>query len=144
MRLRLLRPANIALFVICVLAIGHVIYLWDQLRPRVVMLSGVECGDFLEEQAHYLALICQAVINAKGPLPADPAEAGRIIADNAAKLRFSWPSEYKIGMDGEICDCAGNPFQILVSADRVAITSASLYGFYFADLKKPNVTKHDQ
>jgi hypothetical protein len=144
MRHRLLPPVNIALFVICGLAIGHVIYRWDQLRPRVVFSAPIECGDVPDFDADYFTTVCQAVINALGPLPADPAQAGRVIADNAEKLGLTWPNNFKVNTAGEICNCAGEPYQIQVSADRVAVTSESLYAFYFAELNQRPPQKTEQ
>jgi hypothetical protein len=127
---------NIILLIVAVLATGQLLYRWGKLLPRTIYgVAPVECGDVLDTDAHYLALICQAVINNKGPLPEDSAEAARVIAENASQLGFTWPNNFRINAAGQICDCAGKPFRISVSTDRVAITNDSLYGYYFAGLK---------
>jgi hypothetical protein len=141
----LLRWINSALLVLSVLAAIHLIYWWDTHRFRLVQgVFAPDCGEVLDSDAHYLALICQGVIDAKGPLPADLGQAGHVIADNAAKLGFTWPNNFKVNAAGEICDCAGTPFKIEVAPDRVIVTSESLYAYYFAELKKGSSETHEQ
>jgi hypothetical protein len=143
MATRLLRIVNVILLIATVLMISELTYKWNKLRPRTVYgIFPVECADDLDSDAHYLALICQAIIKEKGSLPHDPAEAAHVIAENATKLGFTWPNNFRINAAGQICDCKGKPFQISVLPDRVAITSESLYGFYFAELK--NQSSHPQ
>lgn len=130
-----LRWCNIALLAVSVLAIGHFIYRWNEIHPRTVIEdSAPDCSEALDSDAHYLALICQAVIDVKGQLPKDPIEVSHVIADNAANLGFTWPNNFKTTPTGQICDCAGNPFDISVVSDRVSVTSEALYGYYFAEL----------
>jgi hypothetical protein len=140
----LLRILNTMLLIVAVPMIGEVAYKWNKLRPRTVYgVVPVDCGDVLDSDAQYLALVCAAVINQEGSLPQDPREESRMIADNASKLGFTWPGNFQLNSAGQICDCAGKPFQISVFADRVAVTSDSLYGYYFAGLK--NATEvHEQ
>jgi hypothetical protein len=140
----LLRLINTVLLIVCVLSVGHLVWRWNELRPRIVKHAPLECADLIADDAWNLAQICRAVINAKGPLPADPVEAGRAISGNASKLGFTWPNDFKINAAGEICDCAGQPFQILVGRDRVAVSSPSLYAFYFAALTESSPGSHKQ
>jgi hypothetical protein len=112
----------------------HIAYRWHQSSSRVVTNPAPECGNIVDLEAHSLALIYQAVIKQIGPLPENTAQAAKVIAANAETLGFAWPDDFRINSKGEICDCAGEPFQVSISADRVAVTSASLYGYYFAAL----------
>jgi len=145
MRGNSLRALNVALVVLCVVSTGHLIYRWDQVRPRVVFSdSGPECTEALDSDAHYLALLCQAVIESTGSLPEDRMEIARVIAQNASTLGFTWPNNFSINKAGQISDCAGNPFEIRVLPDRVAVTSDALYGYYFAGLKKPTAKGSEQ
>ena len=133
---RVLHLVNVVLLITVVLMAGELLYRWNQLRPRTVYgVVPLDCGDVLDSDAHYLALICAAVIKQEGSLPHDSREASRMIADNAAKLGFTWPGNFQINSAGQICDCVGRPFQISVLPDRITITSDSLYGYYFAGLK---------
>src|SRR5438105_2726192 len=136
---------NVALLATSACAAGYLINQWDQLRPYTMEVDQPpDCGKAIDDDAYYLALICQGVINAKGSLPRDPVEAARFVAENASKLRFTWPNNFKINAAGEICDCTGQPFKIVVMSDRVAVTSASLFGIYFAELKKSSPESHKQ
>jgi hypothetical protein len=142
---QILRVVNAILLLAVIISLGDLIYRWYRFVPRTVYgVFPIECGEALDSDAYYLALICQAVINEKGSLPRDSAEAGRIIADNAARLGFTWPNNFKVNKPGEICTCAGEPFQILVMPDRVAVSSGSLYGYYFAGLKNGSTAEHRQ
>jgi hypothetical protein len=129
------RLLNKVLLVICALSMGHLAWWWNKFRPRIMFgHAAVECADTVAGDAYDLAQICRAIIHKIGPLPTDPAKRGRVISENAETLGFTWPNDFKINANGEICDCAGQPFQILVARDRVAISSTSLYAFYFAAL----------
>src|SRR4051812_13567238 len=112
---RFLRIFNTILLVATVLAAVELIYKWYKLQPRTVYgVFPVQCPDALDFDAHYLALICQAVIKEKGSLPKDSAQVARVIAENASRLEFTWPNNFKINAAGQICDCTGQPFQISV------------------------------
>jgi len=127
---------NIALIALCLCTVGYFAFRWNQLRPRVVETGRPNCRETLDDDAYYLALICKELINDKVSLPQDPALLGRAIADNASRLGFTWPNNFKINSVGEICDCTGQQFKIAVLSDRVAVTSGSLSGIYFAELKR--------
>ena len=139
---RLACQINIALIALSLCTAGYFAFHWNQLRPRVVETGGPNCRETLDDDAYYLALICQALINEKGSLPADPAQLGRAIADNASRLGFTWPNNLTINASGLVCDCTGEPFKIVVMSDRIAITSDSLYASYFAGLKKSSGDSH--
>jgi hypothetical protein len=138
MRTRAVSLINTALLVITILAFAFLVHDWDTFRLRTVYgVVSVPCADVLDSDAQYLALICAAVISHGGSIPQNPREASRLIADNSAKLGFTWPGNFQINSAGRISDCADRPFEIVVLTDRVQVTSDSLYGYYFAELKNP-------
>lgn len=144
MRRSFLILANSILLATAFASIGHFLFRWNQLRPEILINPPLECGEFMiSGQAHYLAIICQGVIEAHGSLPENPIEAARTISSHAAELGFTWPGDYKTNSAGELCDCSGEPFQISVSADRVAVTSSSLDTFYFAGLYPQRNATHE-
>jgi|SRR5437899_24732 len=142
---RTIRAINVLLLLAVIGTTAVSIYRWNQLRPRIVIgVFGPECSETLDSDAHYLAIICQAVIESTGSLPQDRADATHVIAENAAKLGFTWPNNFLINKAGQVTDCVGNPFDIRVLPDRVAVTSDALYGYYFAELKNPIVGGREQ
>src|SRR5712671_3564346 len=122
----LARPINIALLAVCMCIAGYFVFDWNQVRPRVGDSGAPNCRETLDDDAYYLARICQALIDETGSLPQDPTQLARAVADNASKLGFTWPNNFKMNSAREICDCTGQPFKIAVTSDRVAVTSASL------------------
>lgn len=132
----LLRWVNVALTAVFICVVTHFVFRWNELRPRVVDSGAPNCRETLDDDAYYLALICKALIDEKGSLPQDSVQLGRAISENASRLGFTWPNNFKINSSSEICDCNGQPFKIAVLSDRIAVTSASLSGIYFAELKK--------
>jgi hypothetical protein len=125
--------ANIILILICGATIGHLVFRWQMSRPQLVVNPPVQCVDRMDTSAHYLASVAAAVmIKSHGPLPGESASAARAISEEAKSSGYEWPGDFKINDLGQICDCNGQPFQILVSRDRVTVTSPFLYSFYFA------------
>jgi hypothetical protein len=91
----------------------------------------------IASQTHALANICRHIIEKQGRLPADPSVFLQVVATEVEKQGRKWPNDYTINPIGELCDCDRKPFQITVSSDRVSVTSASSYTFYFAGLHGP-------
>jgi hypothetical protein len=135
MRNRTLKLTNYGLLIGMLGLVAHAIHTWRAYAPTLLVNPPIQCGDVPDSDADYLARIIQAVIKAKGPLPSgDPIGATHVISENASALGFTWPSDYKINGAGLICDCKGEPYEISILADRVIVTSPSLYSFYFVNL----------
>ena len=109
---RITRLVNIALLIAVIFAFGDLVYRWNRFRLRTVYGSvPIECGDLLDEDAHYLALICQAVIKDKGSLPSNPGEAAAVIAENASRLGFTWPMIFRLTLLERFVHAPENPFR---------------------------------
>ncbi|HST31569.1 MAG TPA: hypothetical protein VLK27_12115, partial [Chthoniobacterales bacterium] len=60
---QILRVVNATLLLAVIIALGDLIYRWYRFVPRTIYGSvPIECGEMLDGDAYYLALICQAVI----------------------------------------------------------------------------------
>jgi hypothetical protein len=135
MRGRILGIANLILLLAATVSVAHLGYWLYNLRPRppITGLVPIPCGDvLLRSQADYLAVLSQDLIKKGGGLPGDNREITRLISNHAKELGYDWPGEYKIGSNGEICDCFGRPFEINVGQDRVTVTSPSMLTYSFA------------
>jgi hypothetical protein len=141
---------NIVLAIVAAISIAHGWYSGAKNSPTIVVNPPIECGpDYIVEelavsgsQAHYVAIICQAVIESMGSLPVTPRDKTQAIITQSKKWGQEWPGDYKINSADELCDCYGKPFQIEAFRDRVSVTSDSCFAYYFAAIgEKPAESK---